>query len=138
MVVIFTKNDNTIEVDYEMIDRPVRMRASNAVRRWELLQLEEQTQDMYDDLVEELKTELLLDLSPSGVEKLAEDYYDQQNGSQVGMALHKSNKKMKRLSLHQFVEVHTRLSVHCIVLEFEILTKTTIKLGITIYVNAVP
>ena len=137
MFVIFTKNDNTFEIKYAMINRPLRMRASNAVRRWELLQLEDRTQDMYDGLVEELRSVLSLDYSPAGVEKLAEDYYDQHNSTQVGMALHKDNKKMKDLSIYQFVELHTRLTLHCMVLEFEILTKSTIKLGITIYVNTV-
>ena len=137
MVVIFTKNDNTVEIKYAMIDRPLRMRASNAVRRWELLQLEDQTQDMYETLIDELQSILLLDLSPAGVEKLAEDYYDTHNSTQVGMALHKDNKKMAELSIYQFVELHTRLTLHCIVMEFEILTKTTIKLGITLYVNTV-
>ena len=138
MVVIFTKNNNTIEIKYDMIERPVRMRASNAVRRWELLHLEDQTQDMYEDLVQELQEVLELDLSPNGVEKLSVDYASLDPEScQVGMALHKDHKKMKELSLYHFIEINTRLTLQCLVLELDILTKSTIKMGITLYVNTV-
>ena len=138
MVVIFTKNANTFEVKYDMIEKPIRMRASNAVRRWELLHLEDQTQDMYDTLVHELQDVLELDLSPKGVEKLSATYASLDPDScQVGMVLHKDHKKMKEISLYHFIDINTRLTLQCILLELDILTKSTIKMGITLYVNTV-
>ena len=138
MVVIFSKNNNTFEVKYDMIEKPVRMRASNAVRRWELLQLEDQTQDMYEELIQELQDVLDLDLSPVGVEKLSATYASLDPEScQVGMVLHKDHKKMKELSLYHFININTRLELQCILLELDILTKSTIKMEITLYINTV-
>ena len=138
MVVIFNKNNNTFEVKYDMINKPIRMRASNAVRRWELLHLEDQTQDMYEELIQELQDVLELDLSPKGVDKLSANYSSTDPEScQVGMVLHKDHKKMKELSLYQFININTRLTLQCILLELDILTKSTIKMGVTLYVNTV-
>ena len=136
MVVIFTKDNNTIEIKYEMLNKPLRMRATNAVRRWELLQLEDQTEQMFDTLVTDLQTLLNLDLSPNRVVKLAEDYYDQHDAMSVKMALSHTNKKLHELSLSQFIALQTRLRAQIILMDFEILTKSTIKMEITIYVDS--
>ena len=136
MVVIFTKDSNTIEVKFEMFERPARIRASNFVRRWELLQLEEQTEHLFKELLAELQFLLKLELTPNGVTQLAAEYYDEKDATSVAMVFHHSNEKFKQLSLFKFLKQHSeRLFPHTISLEFDILDRNSIKLSISIYVH---
>ena len=134
MVVYFDQRPHVIEVKYEMIDRPTRMRASNAVRRYELLQLEEATEHQFQTLVSELQQMLELDMSPAGVKKLAKKYYNDDEGKQVAMGLHHTGDKLKDLTLIKHLRLHSLVVVNSILLEFEIKSSTAVKLTISIYI----
>ena len=136
MVVIFIKDKNTIEVQFEMIDRPARIRASNAVRRWELLALEEKTEHLLPELIDELQSTLKLNLTPDGVAELAEKYFDEDNDTNtVGVALHRSNPKFQHLSLTKFVRTETDLRLHVLSLNFDIIDASSIKFRVVIFVH---
>ena len=135
MVVIFEKHGNTFEVKYEMIEKPCRMRASNFVRRWELLQLEENTEHLFSDWVDELEQVLKLDLSPNGVAKMAAEYYSEPHGSQVALGLHHTGDKLKYLDISKHLRLQTKMKAHTVLLELDILNKNAIKLTVTIYVT---
>ena len=130
----FDKGNNKIEIHYEMIDRPVRQRATNFVRRWELLQLEDQTEHLFQNLVDELQSMVKFNLSPDGVARLAADYYDDQNGTSVSMGLHSDHHKFANLSLAVFLKQNTSFYLHSILMEFEVIAVNAIKLKISLYV----
>ena len=135
MVVIFSKASNTFEVKYEMI-QPTRMRASNFVRRWELLQLEEETEHLFQEMVSELQSLLKLDLSPNGVTQLAAEYYDERDATSVSLAFHHTHEKFKQLSLSKHMrQQRSKLLPHTISMEFDILDRNSIKISISIYVS---
>ena len=135
MAYVFTVGKHLFELTYEMIDRPVRMRATNAVRRWELLQLQETTEHLFESTVEELRTLLKLEISPEGVAKMAQEYYGEPSGTSVAMGLHHSNPKLHTLSLTKCIRLHSRFHMHSILMEFDIIATDAIKVKMTFYVS---
>ena len=136
MVVIFTRDNNQIEVHYEMTDRPHRMRATNAVRRWELLQLEEDTQHLFGTLTDEIVEAMSLKLTPAEIRTLAKKFYNEDDATEVGFALHHEyGDKCNNLALSKHLRLHTRFLVNHISLTFTVLTENSIKLHIQPYVT---
>ena len=136
MVVIFSVGRNSFEIQYERIGQPVRMRASNSVRRWELLQLEENTEHLFHDLAMELKDTFHVDFSPQGVKEMSDKLYDEPNGQKVEVGLHHSHHKLRNLSLAKFLLENSHLALHSILLELDIVTFNSIKVSVTLYVSS--
>ena len=136
MVVIFSRGNNQIEVNYEMLDRPPRMRASNSVRRWELLQLEDQTEHLFAALAEEIIEAMDLKLNPEEIRTLAKKYYDKDDATEVGFALHHEyGDKCNNLSVSKYCRLHTRFMINHVSLAFTVLTENSIKFRISPYVT---
>ena len=125
-----------LEVRFEMIKRPSRMRAENAVRQCELLQLEEDTQHLLLELGSELKEILHLDLSPSEVPRMAEKYYGEKDATEVGFALHHAHTdKIDKLTLCKYINQNTRFFLHSISMKISILTEDSVKFEITPFIT---
>ena len=134
-MVIFTLGNNTFEVKYDRIGQPVRMRASNWVRRWELTQLEERTEHLFEELVRELRQVFHIQFSPDGVRDMADRLYDEPNGQKVETGLHHSHHKLRNLSLCKFLQDTSHLAIHSILLELDIVTFNSVKVVVTIFVS---
>ena len=136
MVVIFPRENNQIEVSFEMLDQPPRMRASNSVRRWELLQLEDETEHLFAATAEEIVDAMSLKLTPAEIQTLAKKYYGEENATEVGFALHQEyGDKCNNLSLSKHLRLHTRFTINHVSLTFTVLTETSIKVQIQPYVT---
>ena len=119
-----------------MVDKPPRMRASNSVRRWELLQLEDETEHLFAALAEEIVDAMDLKLTPEEIRVLAKKYYGKENATEVGFALHhKYGDKCNNLALSKHLRLHSRFVVSHVSLAFTVLTETAIKLRISPYVT---
>ena len=134
-MVIFTLGSNTFEVKYERIGQSTRMRASNSVRRWELMQLEENTEHLLRTFVRELRQVFNVNFSPDGVRDLSDRLYDEPNGQKVEVGLHHSHHKLRSLSLCKYLQDTSHLAMHSILLELDIITFNTVKVIVTVYVS---
>ena len=143
MVVIYMRGSNLIEAQFEMIDKPPRMRADNAVRRWELLQLEDETEHMFKNMVEELVEVTGMKLTPEGVKEMAREYgLDKNDTTNVEIALHhKYGDKLKNLTLYKYLESNTRFLLSHLSAELTVLTenmpnaKDSVRLRVQMYVT---
>lgn len=140
---IYMKGSNLIEAQFEMVDKPPRMRAENAVRRWELLQLEDETEHMFQTMVEELVEVTGMKLTPEGVQELANEYgLDKNDTTHVEIALHhKYGDKLKKLTLYNYIESNTRFVLSHLSAELTVLPGTTpnkkdsVRLKVQMYVT---
>ena len=135
MVTVFTVGKNSFEVKYERIDRPTRIRASNAVRHWEILQLEENTHHLFEDFIHELGEIFHLKFSPDGVKEMSESLYDEPNGQKVQVGLHHTHHKLRNLTLSQTLLRTSHLMVHSLLVELDIVSFDAVKVVVSIYVT---
>ena len=112
------------------------MRASNAVRRWELLQLEEDTEHLLPQLGQELIDLLELELTPEEITRLGKKYYDEDEAQTVGFALHHGHTdKIRKLTLNTHLRENSRFFLHCISMQLSVLTKNSVKFEITPFIT---
>jgi len=136
MVVQLSRDNNLVVIDYRMMDAPPRMRASNSVRRYELLQLEEETQHLYEELVDEIVETCQLTLTPEGIKELKTKFEDLDDTSKATFVLHTDHgNKCKGLSLSKYIWLSTKFKVHHISCHFTVLTETSIKFEIKPYIT---
>ena len=134
MVVQLSRDNNLVVIDYRMMDAPPRMRASNSVRRYELLQLEDQTQHMFEEFVTEIIEACQIKLTPEGFEELRMKFKDMDDPSKVSFALHTDHgDKCKNLSLSKHIWFTTKFKLHHISCHFTALAENSIKFEIKPY-----